>query len=152
MLHFLALNTTLFSFCQLVYHACSKKPSTYHDNNSLALIVLLQYIPRLYVMFPLSSQILKATGVVTKTSWADAAYNLLLYMLASHVCNSLILFFISQCSCHRKSWTNFICIILFGGHRSWVRHGTCCQLIDSRLVGDRCVEKKTALQNARLNT
>lgn len=59
---------------------------TNHDNNALALIVLLQYIPRLYLIYPLSSQIIKATGVVTKTAWAGAAYNLLLYMLASHVC------------------------------------------------------------------
>ncbi|XP_056166312.1 cyclic nucleotide-gated ion channel 17-like [Syzygium oleosum] len=58
---------------------------TNHDNNALALIVLLQYIPRLYLIYPLSSQIIKATGVVTKTAWAGAAYNLLLYMLASHV-------------------------------------------------------------------
>ncbi|KAG6430872.1 hypothetical protein SASPL_108945 [Salvia splendens] len=56
-----------------------------HNNNALALIVLLQYIPRLYLIFPLSSQIIKATGVVTKTAWAGAAYNLILYMLASHV-------------------------------------------------------------------
>ncbi|KAF5749458.1 hypothetical protein HS088_TW04G01427 [Tripterygium wilfordii] len=56
-----------------------------HSNHDLALIVLLQYIPRLYLIFPLSSQIIKATGVVTKTAWAGAAYNLLLYMLASHV-------------------------------------------------------------------
>ncbi|KAF8392950.1 hypothetical protein HHK36_021190 [Tetracentron sinense] len=56
-----------------------------HNNNALALIVLLQYVPRLYLIFPLSSQIVKATGVVTKTAWAGAAYNLLLYMLASHV-------------------------------------------------------------------
>ncbi|KAL0297396.1 UNVERIFIED_CONTAM: putative cyclic nucleotide-gated ion channel 14 [Sesamum radiatum] len=55
-----------------------------HTNNALVLIVLLQYIPRLYLIFPLSSQIIKATGVVTKTAWAGAAYNLLLYMLASH--------------------------------------------------------------------
>lgn len=59
-----------------------------HNNNALALIVLIQYIPRLYLIFPLSSQIIKATGVVTKTAWAGAAYNLLLYMLASHVCSS----------------------------------------------------------------
>ncbi|KAL0359832.1 UNVERIFIED_CONTAM: Cyclic nucleotide-gated ion channel 17 [Sesamum angustifolium] len=58
---------------------------TNHNNNALALIVLFQYIPRLYLIFPLSSQIIKATGVVTKTAWAGAAYNLLLYMLASHV-------------------------------------------------------------------
>lgn len=57
-----------------------------HTNNALVLIVLLQYVPRLYLIFPLSSQIIKATGVVTKTAWAGAAYNLLLYMLASHVC------------------------------------------------------------------
>ncbi|CAN6449624.1 unnamed protein product [Victoria cruziana] len=56
-----------------------------HTNNALALIVLFQYVPRLYLIFPLSDQIVKATGVVTKTAWAGAAYNLLLYMIASHV-------------------------------------------------------------------
>lgn len=61
-----------------------------HSNNNLALIVLLQYIPRFYLIIPLSSQIVKATGVVTKTAWAGAAYNLLLYMLASHVCIPLL--------------------------------------------------------------
>ncbi|XP_021275578.1 cyclic nucleotide-gated ion channel 17 isoform X1 [Herrania umbratica] len=63
----------------------TRSARTDHNNNALALIVLLQYIPRLYLIFPLSSQIIKATGVVTKTAWAGAAYNLLLYMLASHV-------------------------------------------------------------------
>lgn len=61
-----------------------------HNNNALALIVLIQYVPRLYLIFPLSSQIIKATGLVTKTAWAGAAYNLLLYMLASHVSISLL--------------------------------------------------------------
>ncbi|XP_041994238.1 probable cyclic nucleotide-gated ion channel 14 [Salvia splendens] len=56
-----------------------------HTNNALVLIVLLQYIPRLYLIFPLSSDIIKANGLVTKTAWAGAAYNLVLYMLASHV-------------------------------------------------------------------
>ncbi|GMI84405.1 cyclic nucleotide-gated channel 14 [Hibiscus trionum] len=56
-----------------------------YTNNALVLIVLVQYVPRLYLIFPLSSQIIKSTGVVTKTAWAGAAYNLLLYMLASHV-------------------------------------------------------------------
>ncbi|XP_043709390.1 probable cyclic nucleotide-gated ion channel 14 [Telopea speciosissima] len=58
---------------------------TDHTNNALALIVLLQYIPRLYQIFPLSSEIIRANGVITKTAWAGAAYNLLLYMIASHV-------------------------------------------------------------------
>lgn len=56
-----------------------------HTNNAIVLIVLLQYIPRLYLVFPLSSDIIKAAGVVTKTAWAGAAYNLMLYMLASHI-------------------------------------------------------------------
>ena len=64
----------------------TRNPRTDHNNNALALIILLQYIPRLYLIFPLSSQIIKATGLVTKTAWAGAAYNLLLFMLASHVC------------------------------------------------------------------
>ncbi|XP_043695618.1 cyclic nucleotide-gated ion channel 17-like [Telopea speciosissima] len=58
---------------------------TDHTNNALALIVLLQYVPRLYQIFPLSAEIIKANGVITKTAWAGAAYNLLLYMIASHV-------------------------------------------------------------------
>lgn len=62
-----------------------KRSQDDHTDNTLVLIVLLQYIPRLYLIFPLSSQIIKATGVVTQTAWAGAAYNLLLYMLASHV-------------------------------------------------------------------
>ncbi|XP_071711748.1 protein CNGC15b-like [Rutidosis leptorrhynchoides] len=50
----------------------------------LRFIIIFQYIPRLYLIFPLTSQIVEATGVVTETAWAGAAYNLMLYMLASH--------------------------------------------------------------------
>lgn len=53
--------------------------------NDLVLIVLLQYIPRLYLIFPLISQIINTTGVFIKTVWVGVAYNLVLYMLASHV-------------------------------------------------------------------
>ncbi|KAI3983309.1 hypothetical protein MKX01_013376 [Papaver californicum] len=53
--------------------------------NVLRFSIIFQFIPRLFLIFPLSSQIVKATGVVTKTEWAGAAYNLMLYMLASHV-------------------------------------------------------------------
>ncbi|CAM8965317.1 unnamed protein product [Rhodiola kirilowii] len=56
-----------------------------HANNTLALIVLLQYVPRLFVIFPLNNRIIKTTGFIAKTAWAGAAYNLILYMLASHV-------------------------------------------------------------------
>nr|GMC93552.1 cyclic nucleotide-gated ion channel 18-like [Ipomoea batatas] len=56
-----------------------------HDNNTIALIVLIQYLPRLLVSIPLNQRIIKTTGFIAKTAWAGAAYNLLLFMLASHV-------------------------------------------------------------------
>ncbi|XP_020215287.1 protein CNGC15b isoform X2 [Cajanus cajan] len=55
-----------------------------NTKNVLRFIIIFQYLPRLFLIFPLSSQIIKATGVVTETAWAGAAYNLVLYMLASH--------------------------------------------------------------------
>ncbi|XP_020261026.1 cyclic nucleotide-gated ion channel 18-like isoform X1 [Asparagus officinalis] len=63
--------------------------SSNHSNNTLCMLVLFQYIPRLLLIFPLNARIVKANGVVTKTAWAGAAYNLLLYMLASHALGSL---------------------------------------------------------------
>ncbi|KAH0713798.1 hypothetical protein KY289_009757 [Solanum tuberosum] len=56
-----------------------------NTKNVLRFIIIFQYLPRFYLIFPLSSQIVKTTGVVTETAWAGAAYNLMLYMLASHV-------------------------------------------------------------------
>jgi cyclic nucleotide gated channel len=53
--------------------------------NILRFSILFQYLPRLFQIFPLSRQIVMATGVMTETAWAGAAYNLILYMLASHV-------------------------------------------------------------------
>ncbi|KAG7568339.1 Cyclic nucleotide-binding domain [Arabidopsis thaliana x Arabidopsis arenosa] len=56
-----------------------------NTKNVLRFIIIFQYVPRMFLIFPLSRQIIKATGVVTETAWAGAAYNLMLYMLASHV-------------------------------------------------------------------
>ncbi|XP_072151706.1 cyclic nucleotide-gated ion channel 18 isoform X2 [Setaria viridis] len=63
--------------------------SANHTNNTLSMIVLIQYIPRVYLIISLNSKIVKASGVVTRTAWAGAAYNLLLYTLASHVLGAL---------------------------------------------------------------
>ncbi|KAL2938405.1 Protein CNGC15c [Bienertia sinuspersici] len=56
-----------------------------NTKNVLRFILIFQYLPRLFLIFPLSSQIVKATGVVTETAWAGAAYNLMLFIMASHV-------------------------------------------------------------------
>ncbi|CAN1253127.1 Protein CNGC15c [Linum perenne] len=63
---------------------CLRGSTMANTKNVLRFIIIFQYLPRLYLIFPLSSQIVKATGFVTETAWAGAAYNLMLYMLASH--------------------------------------------------------------------
>lgn len=62
-----------------------KNATVAHANHTLYLIVFLQYIPRFFVIFPLHKRIIKTTGSIAKNAWAGAAYNLLLYILASHV-------------------------------------------------------------------
>ncbi|KAF8048447.1 hypothetical protein N665_2508s0002, partial [Sinapis alba] len=100
-----------------------------HRYNNLALILLLQYIPRFYLMIPLSSQIVKATGVVTKTAWAEAAYNLLLYMLASHVLGATwyILSFDRYTSCWKTR-----CNKEDGGVNCYLYYLDCDSLYDTR--------------------
>ena len=56
-----------------------------NTKNALRYIVVFQYIPRMLRIFPLLSKIINSTGVLLETAWAGAAFNLLLYMLASHV-------------------------------------------------------------------
>eukprot|EP00250_Pteridium_aquilinum_P014076 c21762_g6_i2 orf=1-768(-) len=54
----------------------SSGPNAYQIKNALRYIIILQFIPRLYLIFPLTSQIVKTAGVVMETAWAGAAYNL----------------------------------------------------------------------------
>ncbi|KAG8382314.1 hypothetical protein BUALT_Bualt05G0064400 [Buddleja alternifolia] len=63
--------------------------TTAYVNHAIALLIILQYIPRLMVIFPLNWRIIKNTGIVAKTAWTGAAYNLLLYLLASHVLGAI---------------------------------------------------------------
>ncbi|XP_066375630.1 cyclic nucleotide-gated ion channel 17-like isoform X2 [Miscanthus floridulus] len=66
-----------------------KYSSSEHGNDMLLLVALFQYILRLYLIFSLNDKIVKITGVFAKTAWQGAAYNLLLYMIASHVLGAL---------------------------------------------------------------
>lgn len=53
--------------------------------NLLRFVVLLQYVPRLLRIIPLYREVTRSAGIITETAWAGAAFNLFLYMLASHV-------------------------------------------------------------------
>ncbi|TVU33299.1 hypothetical protein EJB05_25109, partial [Eragrostis curvula] len=50
----------------------------------LVLIVICQYVPRLIRIVPLYLQITRSAGTIMETAWTGAAFNLLIYMLASH--------------------------------------------------------------------
>ncbi|XWS48528.1 hypothetical protein CRYUN_Cryun13aG0085700 [Craigia yunnanensis] len=56
-----------------------------NTKNLLKFVVLFQYLPRVFRIYPLYKEVTRTSGILTKTAWAGAAFNLFLYMLASHV-------------------------------------------------------------------
>ncbi|XVE58392.1 hypothetical protein DITRI_Ditri04bG0166200 [Diplodiscus trichospermus] len=56
-----------------------------NTKNLLKFVVLCQYLPRVYRIYPLYKEVTRTSGILTETAWAGAAFNLFLYMLASHV-------------------------------------------------------------------
>ncbi|KAL0299663.1 UNVERIFIED_CONTAM: Cyclic nucleotide-gated ion channel 1 [Sesamum radiatum] len=56
-----------------------------NTKNLLKFVVFLQYIPRVLRVYPLYGEVTRTSGILTETAWAGAAFNLFLYMLASHV-------------------------------------------------------------------
>ncbi|KAF5947553.1 hypothetical protein HYC85_013510 [Camellia sinensis] len=55
-----------------------------NTKNLLKLVVCFQYIPRVLRVRPLYKEVTRTSGILTETAWAGAAFNLFLYMLASH--------------------------------------------------------------------
>ncbi|KAK6142710.1 hypothetical protein DH2020_023058 [Rehmannia glutinosa] len=55
----------------------------------LKIVIFAQYIPRLWRIYPLYEEVTRTSGIFTETAWAGAAFNLILYMLASHVLGSI---------------------------------------------------------------
>ncbi|KAI6697823.1 hypothetical protein NL676_017942 [Syzygium grande] len=56
-----------------------------NTKNLLKFVVFFQYIPRVIRIYPLYREVTRSSGIITETAWAGAAFNLILYMLASHV-------------------------------------------------------------------
>lgn len=56
-----------------------------NTKNLLKFIVFFQYVPRFLRFYPLYKEVTRTSGILTQTAWAGAAFNLFLYMLASHV-------------------------------------------------------------------
>ncbi|VAI46134.1 cyclic nucleotide-gated ion channel 1-like isoform X2 [Triticum dicoccoides] len=77
----------------------------------LMVIVTCQYVPRLVRIIPLYLQITRSAGIITETAWAGAAFNLLIYMLASHVFGALwyLLSIQREDTCWRKECGKINC-------------------------------------------
>lgn len=60
-------------------------PEVMTAKNILMFIILCQYVPRLIRIIPLYLEITRSAGTVMDTAWPGAAFNLLVYILASHV-------------------------------------------------------------------
>ncbi|XP_010031973.2 protein CNGC15b [Eucalyptus grandis] len=59
--------------------------TTAQRKNNILFIIFFQYLPRFCLIFPLRSEIINASSGLTGTAWAGAAYNFMLFMLASHI-------------------------------------------------------------------
>nr|PNR38847.1 hypothetical protein PHYPA_019125 [Physcomitrium patens] len=70
---------------------------------ALRYVVFFQYLPRLHRLFPLTKKIISTTGVLMETAWAGAAFNLLLYLLGSHVVGAC--WYILAVQRQQKCWT-----------------------------------------------
>ncbi|XP_073292930.1 cyclic nucleotide-gated ion channel 1-like [Primulina huaijiensis] len=81
---------------------------SFNTKNLLKYVVFLQYIPRILRVYPLYKEVTRTSGILTETAWAGAAFNLFLYMLASHVLGAFwYLFSIErETSCWRKACGN----------------------------------------------
>ena len=70
----------------LVIIPAAKGPIPLKTKDAMKMAILLQYIPRLLRIYPLYREVTRTSGILTETAWSGAAFNLLIYMLASHVC------------------------------------------------------------------
>ncbi|KAI4355221.1 hypothetical protein L6164_004012 [Bauhinia variegata] len=71
----------------------------------LKYVVIVQYVPRLIRIIPLLTEVTRTSGILTETAWAGAAFNLLLYMLGSHVVGAFWYLFSveSEIRCWRRN-------------------------------------------------
>eukprot|EP00268_Persea_americana_P048077 TRINITY_DN504_c1_g2_i1.p1 TRINITY_DN504_c1_g2~~TRINITY_DN504_c1_g2_i1.p1 ORF type:complete len:611 (-),score=90.22 TRINITY_DN504_c1_g2_i1:217-2049(-) len=67
----------------------SRGSAPLNEKNLLRFVVLFQYVPRLLRIIPLYREVTRSAGIITETAWAGAAFNLFLYMLASHVLGAI---------------------------------------------------------------
>ncbi|KAG5543284.1 hypothetical protein RHGRI_016129 [Rhododendron griersonianum] len=79
-----------------------------NTKNLLKFVVLFQFVPRVLRVHPLYKQATITSGMFTETAWSGAAFNLFLYMLASHVLGAFwyLLSIERETTCWKKACGN----------------------------------------------
>ncbi|KAL2490234.1 Cyclic nucleotide-gated ion channel 1 [Abeliophyllum distichum] len=60
-------------------------PMSLVTKDLLKIVIISQYVPRLFRIYPLYKEVTRTSGIFTETPWAGAVFNLVLYLLFSHV-------------------------------------------------------------------
>ncbi|URE08947.1 cyclic nucleotide-gated ion channel [Musa troglodytarum] len=79
--------------------------------NALMFAVIFQYVPRVLRIIPLYLEVTRSAGIIAEKAWVGAAFNLLLYMLASHILGAFW-YFLSverEGTCWRKACAQTDC-------------------------------------------
>ncbi|KAM5557578.1 hypothetical protein ABKV19_024784 [Rosa sericea] len=91
----------------VVFHVIPRlhNPRVFHATESLYFILIFQYVLRVLRICSLLNEATRSSGILAETARAKAAFNLFLYMLASHVVGAFWYFFSIErkASCWRKS-------------------------------------------------
>ncbi|KNA18756.1 hypothetical protein SOVF_067880 [Spinacia oleracea] len=111
----------------------------------LKVVIFVQYIPRLIRIYPLYKEVTRTSGIITETAWAGAAFNLFLYMLASHIAGAVWYLFAvdrqgkcwhSSCSgegCHSLS---LYCKYQPNPVLNYTLSSSYCKLVDPGVITD----------------
>ncbi|GLT45919.1 hypothetical protein SLA2020_197140 [Shorea laevis] len=98
----------------------------------LKFVVIFQYVPRVLRIYPLFKRDKRTSGILAEAAWANAAFNLFLYMLAGHVLGAVWYFLAieREATCWRKACGNqtgcanesFYCDFSLGNHTLFLNH------------------------------
>lgn len=110
-------------------------PLSLATKDLLKIVIISQYVPRLFRIYPLYKEVTRTSGIFTETPWAGAVFNLVLYLLFSHVLGAFwYLFSIERkVRCWSNACDNNDCKLqnlYCGGHRpeNYSLHDISCPL------------------------
>ncbi|OIT38534.1 PREDICTED: cyclic nucleotide-gated ion channel 1-like [Nicotiana attenuata] len=69
----------------LIISPSVNSPISLATKEILKIVIFVQYVPRIFRIYPLYKEVTRTAGLFTETAWGGAAFNLFLYMLASNV-------------------------------------------------------------------